>query len=165
MDINQQKEQFSNTYLQALTSVAGYSLYKPFVDDDSVDWGIAAKGGEGIVRAPRLELQLKSTSREVLDNNTIRYPLKLKNYNDLILNGYATPRILVVVIIPETPQNWLKQTEEELCLRHCGYWLSLRGMPPTTNTTNVTITILRTNQFTVTALQSIMLNISKGDKP
>lgn len=44
MDINQQKEQFSNTYLQAITTVAGYSLYKPSVDDDSVDWGIAAKG-------------------------------------------------------------------------------------------------------------------------
>ncbi|KYC38899.1 hypothetical protein WA1_33340 [Scytonema hofmannii PCC 7110] len=101
MDINQHKEQFSNTYLQALTSVAGYSLYKPFVDDDSVDWGIAAKGGEGIVR----------------------------------------------------------------CLRHCGYWLSLRGMLPTTNTTNITVTIFRTNQFTAIALQSIMLNISKGDKP
>ncbi|MBW4477580.1 MAG: DUF4365 domain-containing protein [Tolypothrix brevis GSE-NOS-MK-07-07A] len=67
MDINQQKEQFSNTFLQAVTSVAGYSLYKPFVDDDSVDWGIAAKGIEGIVQAPRLELQLKSTSREVID--------------------------------------------------------------------------------------------------
>jgi hypothetical protein len=67
LDINQQKEQFSNTFLQAVTSVAGYSLYKPFVDDDSVDWGIAAKGIEGIVQAPRLELQLKSTSREVID--------------------------------------------------------------------------------------------------
>ncbi len=44
MDINQQKEQFSNTYLQAVTTVAGYSLYKPSVDDDSIDWG-AAKGG------------------------------------------------------------------------------------------------------------------------
>jgi hypothetical protein len=35
VDINQQKEQFSNAYLQAITSVAGYSLYKPAVDDDS----------------------------------------------------------------------------------------------------------------------------------
>jgi len=37
MDINQQKEQFSNAYIQAVASVAGYSLYKPNVDDDSVD--------------------------------------------------------------------------------------------------------------------------------
>lgn len=165
MDINQQKEQFSNTYLQALTSVAGYSLYKPFVDNDSVDWGIAARGGEGIVRAPRLELQLKSTSRTSLDDNTIRYPLKLKNYNDLILDGYATPRILVVVIIPENPTDWLKQSFFELCLRQCGYWVSLREMPPTTNAVNVTVTIPRTNQFTVAALQSIMLGISQGVQP
>jgi len=165
VDINQQKEQFSNTYLQAVTSVAGYSLYKPFVDDDSVDWGIAAKGGLGIVRAPRLELQLKSTSRDVLEDNTVRYPLKLKNYDDLILNGYATPRILVVVIIPENLTQWLKQSLEELCLRQCGYWVSLLGMPPTTNTTNITVTIPRTNQFTVPALQSIMLGISQGVKP
>jgi uncharacterized linocin/CFP29 family protein len=165
LDINQQKEQFSNTYLQAVTTVAGYSLYKPFVDDDSIDWGIAAKGLEGIVQAPRLELQLKSTSRDVLDDKVIRYPLKLKNYNELILTGYATPRILVVVIIPEKLTDWLKESEEELCLKHCAYWVSLRGMPPTKNTTNVTVTLLRENQFTVAALQSIMLDISQGVKP
>ncbi|TAF58914.1 MAG: DUF4365 domain-containing protein [Oscillatoriales cyanobacterium] len=102
MDINQQKEQFSNTYLQAIATVSGYSLYKPFVDDDSVDWGIAAKGGTGRIRAPRLELQLKSTSRDVRENNSIRYPLKLKNYDDLRIDDFAVPRILVVVLIPET---------------------------------------------------------------
>ena len=32
MDINLQKELFSNTYLQAVTTVAGYSLYKPSID-------------------------------------------------------------------------------------------------------------------------------------
>ena len=42
VEINQRKEQFSNAYLQAVASTAGYSLYKPVVDDDSVDWGIAA---------------------------------------------------------------------------------------------------------------------------
>jgi len=70
VDINQQKEQFSNAYLQAITTVAGYSLYKPSVDDDSVDWGIAAKGVLGRIRAPRLELQLeiylKGTTRRHL---------------------------------------------------------------------------------------------------
>ena len=76
MEVNLQKEQFSNAYLQAVTAVAGYSLYKPFVDDDSVDWGIAAKGREGRIRSPRLELQLKSTSRNVRNGkrkNSNRY--------------------------------------------------------------------------------------------
>ncbi|MEP6520041.1 DUF4365 domain-containing protein [Microcoleus vaginatus] len=98
MDINQQKEQFSNVYLQAVTTVAGYSVYKPSVDDDSVDWGVCAKGGTGPIRAPRLELQLKSTSSDIQDDNSICYPLKLKNYNDLRMDNFALPRILVVVL-------------------------------------------------------------------
>ena len=165
MDINQQKEQFSNIYLQAVTTVAGYSLYKPFVDDDSVDWGVAAKGGTGPIRAPRLELQLKSTSRDIQDDNSIRYPLKLKNYDDLRMDDFAIPRILVVVLIPETPEDWLTQSETELCITNCGYWISLRGMPKTQNTNAVTVAIPRTNQFTVAALQSIMEGISQGVQP
>ncbi|MCW6052639.1 DUF4365 domain-containing protein [Lyngbya sp. CCAP 1446/10] len=165
MDISQQKEQFSNTYLQAIATVAGYSIYKPSVDDDSVDWGIAAKGGTGRIRAPRLELQLKSTSRDVRENNLIRYPLKLKNYDDLRMDDFAIPRILVVVLIPETIEDWLTQSETEICMKECGYWISLRGMPETQNTTAVTVTIPRKNQFTVIALQSIMEGISQGVQP
>ena len=165
VDINQQKEQFSNAYLQAVASVAGYSLYKPAVDDDSVDWGIAATGSIGRIRAPRLELQLKSTSTDVLDDTTIRYPLKLKNYNDLRFSNFAIPRILVLILLPNKLDDWMQQSEAELCIRYCGYWLSLRGMPETQNTTTVTVTIPRTNQFTVAALESIMQGIGQGLQP
>lgn len=165
MDISQQKEQFSNAYLQAVVSVAGYTLYKPAVDDDSVDWGIAAKGGIGKIRSPRLELQLKSTSREVLGAQEIRYPLKLKNYEDLRCDEFAIPRILVVLLLPDSPANWIQQSEEALCLRYCSYWVSLRGLPETANTTAVTVAFSRTSLFTPMALQSIMELISQGQKP
>lgn len=165
MDINQQKEQFSNVYLQAVTTVAGYSVYKPSVDDDSVDWGVAAKGATGPIRAPRLELQLKSTSSDIQDDKSIRYRLKLKNYDDLRMDDFAIPRILVVVLIPKTPEDWLTQSETKLCIRGCGYWISLRGMPETPNTNSVNVTIPKTNQFTVAALQSIMERISQGVQP
>ncbi len=59
MEINQQKEQFSNAYLQAVASVAGYSLYKPAVDDDSVDWGIAARGTIGTYPCASLRIAAK----------------------------------------------------------------------------------------------------------
>ncbi|QLE56913.1 DUF4365 domain-containing protein [Nostoc sp. TCL26-01] len=165
MDINQQKEQFSNAYLQAVTSVAGYSLYKPAVDDDSVDWGIAATGIMGRIRAPRLELQLKSTSRDILNNKAIHYPLKPKNYNDLRMIDFVVPRILIVVLIPDNLADWVQQSEKELCLRYGGYWLSLRGMPETQNISTVTVTMSRDNQFTVAALQSIMQSICQGVQP
>lgn len=165
MDIRQQKEQFSNTYLQTVTTVAGYSLYKPSVDDDSIDWGIAARGVMGRIRSPRLELQLKSTSRDVLDDNWVRYPLKIKNYNDLRLPDFAIPRILVVLVLPENPADWLQQSEEELCMRYCAYWVSLWGMSETQNATTVTISLPRSNQFTVVSLQSIMQRIAQGVQP
>jgi hypothetical protein len=40
MDINQQKEQFSITYVRAIAAVSGYSIYRPEIDNDSVDLGI-----------------------------------------------------------------------------------------------------------------------------
>ncbi|KAB8318317.1 DUF4365 domain-containing protein [Tolypothrix campylonemoides VB511288] len=95
----------------------------------------------------------------------MRYPLKLKNYNDLRLDDFAIPRILVVVLIPDNLADWLQQSEQELCMRYCGYWVSLLGMLRTQNTTTVTVTIPRTNQFTVATLQSIMQGIGQGVKP
>ena len=49
-----------------MATVAGYTLYQPEVDDDSVDLGVAARGGNGTLRSPRLEIQVKCTSTEVL---------------------------------------------------------------------------------------------------
>ena len=164
MDINQQKEQFSITYIRAIAAVAGYSLYRPEIDNDSVDLGILSRGGTGKIFSPRLELQLKCTARDVLEKNSIKYPLIIKNYHDLRINSLV-PRILVIVLVPEKVTDWIKQTEEELCLRYCAYWISLRGMPDTTNTTNVTIEIPRSNQFTPDALQTIIQRISFGDLP
>lgn len=88
MDLSQQKEQFSNTYVRAVVSAAGYSVYKPSVDDE----------------------------------------------NDLRMEDFAIPRILIVVLVPNLLADWLQQSETELCMKHCGYWLSLRGMPDTRNT-------------------------------
>lgn len=56
MDINQQKEQFSITYIRAIAAVAGYSLYRPEIDNDSVDLGILSRGGTGKIFSPRIVL-------------------------------------------------------------------------------------------------------------
>jgi len=164
VDINQQKEQFSSNFVRVVAAVAGYALYKPEVDEDSIDWGIAAKGGIGSIDSPRLELQLKSTSRDVMDNHQVRYPLSLKKYNELRLNSHV-PRILVLVLLPENLSDWVVQSEAELSIRHCTYWVSLRGMPETQNATTVTIELPRSNQFTVEALSTMIQRIGEGGFP
>ena len=165
MDENQQKEQFSNAYLRAVAATAGYNVYKPEVDDDSVDWGIGARGGGGTVRSPKVELQLKCTSGAVLKEGHISFPLKLKNYDDLRHADYQVPRILVVVWVPKNVSDWLLQSEESLALHHCGYWVSLRGRGEAGNTENVTVHLSRTNMFSVDELKGMMHRIAKGGLP
>lgn len=80
MELNQQKELFSKAYVRAVAAVGGFSVSQPEVDDDSIDLKIVARGGEGIVFSPELNLQLKCTSRDVLDGQFIRYPVRRKNY-------------------------------------------------------------------------------------
>lgn len=165
MDPSQQKEQFSNAYVRAVAATAGYALYKPEVDDDSVDWGIAATGGKGTTRSPRIELQLKCTSQDVLDDQNLKYPLKVKNYKELRPDNYQVPRILVVVLVPDQVAEWLSHSEDSLEMYRCGYWVSIRGWDETSNTETVTVPIPREQQFTVEDLRAIMVRVGDGGVP
>jgi len=166
VDTNHKKEQFANAYVRAVAAVSGYTCYKPEPDTDSVDWGIAAIGGNGTRRSPRLELQLKCTAHGSFgDDNCLHYPLKLKNYNDLRPSNLMVPRLLVVVTIPEDISDWLVQSEDQMILRRCGYWLSLKGLPDTTNENKVTVPLPRSNIFSVESLNAMMSRIENGGDP
>ncbi|MEM6755416.1 MAG: DUF4365 domain-containing protein, partial [Cyanobacteria bacterium P01_C01_bin.38] len=110
------------------------------------------------------EVQVKSTSTAVIDNEFIRYPLKLKNYNELRKSKTLVPKILVVVLLPDNPEEWVNLSVEELCLRRCGYWLSLREQPATQNTESVTVYLPRQQLFTVSAIKNIMDTIEARGK-
>ena len=70
-------------------------------------------------------MQLKCTAAAVnMDQETFPFDLPVKNYDDLRAETIV-PRLLVVVCVPEEITAWTKQTEQELCMRHCGYWHSL----------------------------------------
>jgi hypothetical protein len=165
MDLNDQKEQFSKAYVRAVVARGGYVVYEQEIDRDSVDLGIASVGGLGTYRSPKLELQLKCTSRDVMDATHVRFPLKIKNYDDLRFSNYQVPRILVVVVVPDRIEDWLVQSEDELAVRHCGYWESLRGRGDSSNIETVTIPIPRDQQFTVQSLIDMMERIRNGGLP
>jgi Domain of unknown function (DUF4365) len=164
MELNQQKELFSQAYVRAVAAVAGFSVDRLELDFNSIDLQITAGSGEESVSFPELKLQLKCTSRDVIDGDRIRFALKVKNYNDLRKN-VLVPRILVVVLVPDCLEDWLQQSEAEMCMRNCAYWMSLRGMPETQNTATVTVALPRSNQFTVQALKPMIQRISEGNLP
>jgi len=141
MTLNNQKEQFSIAYARAVAAAAGYKIYREEVDDESVDIGVARSGGSGTVRSPHCDIQLKCTSQNVLTGTSVQFALPLKNYNDLRATDLHVPRILVVLLVPDSVSDWLTQDEQSLCLYRCAYWQTLRGEPPTANITSVTVVI------------------------
>lgn len=165
MDINMQKEQFSRTYVQAVAACAGFAWSMPSVDDDSVDMALHQTGGGGTIRSPRVELQLKCRASQTPAGETFTHSITLKNYDDLRGTDLLVPRILVVVLVPNALNDWLGHSEAEMALRRCGYWVSLRGLPPSENDTSQTVEIPRTQQFTVESLQAIMQRIGQGGLP
>jgi hypothetical protein len=165
MTENDQKEAISRAYVEAVAAAAGFATYQPSVDDDSIDLGIAASGTNGFARRPRLEIQLKCTASDPLEEPTFSFPVKRKNYDDLRPSEVSIPRILVVMLVPHDLAEWLNHTERELAIRRCTYWVSLRDMPETTNETSVTVAIPRTNVFSIDGLRSIMTRIARGSVP
>jgi hypothetical protein len=165
MHIDQRKEQFSRAYVLAVAAAAGYAWYQPSVDDDSIDLGLAEKGGGGTVRSPRLELQLKCHAAETPVGTHFSHDLKVKNYEDLRDTTVQVPRILIVVLVPENVASWVVASENELAMRRCGYWISLRGSPATTNLNTVAVSIPRAQVFHPQSLSDIMTRIGGGLMP
>jgi Domain of unknown function (DUF4365) len=165
VDLNSQKERFSDAYVHAVAAVAGCDLMKPPTDIDSIDWVVHAQGLATPIRAPRIELQLKATSLDVVEPDFVRYPLKIKNYDDLRPDNVLVPRILVVVVLPgDDLAGWLEQSEAQLIMRRCGYWLSLRGMALTENVATVTVSLPRAQVFSPASLGELMSRVGQNGR-
>ena len=136
VDINKRKEEFSLAYVRAIAAAAGCGTKTPVPDDHSVDIELVrlstSDGPEIIFPDPHLGIQAKCTAQDMFRNSALHFPLPLKNYNDL-RKRVMVPRILVVHTIPNEPAHWLRHTEEDLLLRRCSYWVSLKGQPDSTN--------------------------------
>lgn len=152
-----QQEGFGDAFLHAVAAAAGCTTAKPAIDDDSIDWTLSCKLAP---RRPKLDVQMKSTA-DAGDANFIPYAVRRKAYDDLSAETLV-PRLLIVVVVPPDVGDWLTLGPQELVLRHCAYWHSLRGAPATANATSVTVQISKQNTFDVDFLQSAMNRINDG---
>jgi hypothetical protein len=167
VDINKRKEEFSLAYVRAVAAAAGCGTKTPTPDDHSVDIELIklSTGDDDDIRVtdPQLGIQAKCTSQDILSNGIFRFPLPIKNYEDLRKIKLSVPRILVVHTVPAEPEDWLLHSEEEMRLRRCSYWISLKGLPNTTNSDSVTVHIPKTNVFNPVTLLAMMERIEKGE--
>jgi hypothetical protein len=152
------QEALSRAYVRAVAAHAGLIVSEP-ENDYGIDMQLRAVTpleGRRRDRGPQLDFQLKSTTRASVGQAHVTYDLPVVNYDDLRETDPQVARILVVLVMPEDEALWLDQSPEELVLRHCAYWLSLKGCPPTTNTTTLRVSIPLANVFSPVALRDIV---------
>lgn len=59
----------------------------------------------------------------------------------------------------------MNQSQYELVLRRCGYWITLLGHPASSNKRTVRVHIPRRQVFDVNALKGLMGRVANGEKP
>ncbi|MBO1056255.1 MAG: DUF4365 domain-containing protein [Dolichospermum sp. JUN01] len=167
MDRNTQKEEFSYAYIQAVTSVAGYTVEKSGrpMDNAGVDVTIKVPGNIGEFLFPRFDAQVKCTSQDILRKDYLKFRLEVKNYNKLRYETPYVPQLLIVVLVPSDITGWINISEEETLMKKCGYWISLKGRPESNKNKEdkITIDIPRQNILTPSALTSIMTKMAQKE--
>lgn len=152
LPLNERKAIFGVVYLRAVAAVAGYGAGVPESDYDSVDLIVSSKEG----KRHRLEFQVKCTAAELPQGDDFPFRLEKKNYDELRIDT-ITPRLLLVVLVPDEPEAWLRQSERRMNLRRSGYWLSLRGLDESPGQSSITVRVPRVNLLTPSALRALMV--------
>ena len=131
------QEQLSRAYVRAVVYKAGFRLYWPDPDDHGIDGTIVDPSRR---RVNRGDFQLKATTRHSIVGDHIIYDLRVQNYNQLITED-DVPRVLILFIMPDNPDEWLAQSADEMCLRKCAYWLSLMGEQRSSNASHRRVSV------------------------
>ena len=115
MFMSNRKEQFNVAYVHAMATQAGLNTGNMRVDNQSIDLDV-----DGVVptatknRFPKISLQLKATSQQVVKNGVIKFPLPRKNYDDLKNDRLIVPRYLIVLLMPEDPMDWIEHHSQHM---------------------------------------------------
>lgn len=159
MTPQQQMEQLSFAYVRAVAAQAGYSVIDNIYPDlNSMDGLIKADWGN----RPQIDFQAKATTQNIVRPDTLAFRLDIDDYDDL-RHRDGVPHILVVLHMPRDNSEWLSQTEGELCLRRCAYWMCLEGMAESSNKDRVTVHVPRSQIFNGNQLDSLMDKANRGE--
>lgn len=162
--VNQCKEDFGEAYVKAVAAAAGCWVQCFGRDYDGVDGQLTRYGEAGTFPDNPLRFQLKTTHTATMTENGVTYALPVKNYNKLRIRR-GPSAILILVVVPEMPVEWLLQDEAQLILTRAGYWLSLEGADATPNRASITVSIPKGQLFSVEALDGLMQLVVEDQFP
>lgn len=163
MDINAQKEEFSYGFLQLLGAKAGLEVTKSGrqTDNQKIDLHIIHAGKISALYTPRFDAQVKCTHKNNIDNGNFIYDLDIQTYDRLRYEHHHVPIFLIILVVPEDINKWINISSEQLIIKKCAYWTSLKGSPESKNTNSIRIKIPLKNLVTPSSLQGIITDIDQ----
>lgn len=160
------KEDLSICYISAVSANAGIDYDTIRHDSDSTDGMIKCICVlDGCKLNVNIRVQLKSTSspsKYQETDNEVRYPLKVKNYNDLCRRG-TCPIILCLLVLPSDRGKWVSWNKEALLLGGCMYWTCLAGKKESSNKGTVTVTFDKKNVVNSNTLQELLEKVAREE--
>lgn len=159
--IPHRQDAFSGAYIRAICAVTGCGVEAVSLDNDKVDYLVRSRVKGSQRNKPQIEIQAKCEMSGIASTDPISYSIDL-DYDNLRDTSVCNPRILVLVLVPSDVAEWTSQSEGALILRHCAYWVSLKGLPESKNTKTQSVYFPRANLFDPTALQAMMSKTADG---
>lgn len=131
LDVRNHQGKFGEDYIRVLASAAGLLVYQDDLDHDGIDLGIKLPGPATYSWSPRIEVQVKTTSRPKVRNGAFDFDgLNSAQFNQLAGPRYTVHRFLVLVVVPPRVDDLADLTTAGLLLRHVAYFAALRDRAP-----------------------------------
>lgn len=153
-------------YLHAVAAAAGCSLAQPF-PDNGIDWHLShSSRAHAVDDEVTIKVQLKCTYQVAPcpAGPTFAFTLENEHLAKLARNPASVHKILVVMLVPRTQEEWLRASHDRLELRHCCYWTNLAGHA-VTGKRKTTVRIPTSRIFDDRALCEIMTRVGAGGRP
>jgi hypothetical protein len=161
MRLEDKQEQLSLAALHAVCAKAGFAYGTSGRIQDNWGWDAHADVYERLDPASvltdfKIKFQLKATRQDLTQSGgRFSFPLEVTHYNRLRAAGRSdAPTYLVVFHMPGAESEWLQVTPEQLVLRRCLRFVSLRNAPETASQT-ITVYVPARNVLTPDALREL----------
>lgn len=157
MTEEQIKEAISRSFVHLVASRGGYKC-----GDILLDHGVDLQIRKAVTRLQNgrtrylddgrsIDVQLKSTTQSQVQatSEVLKYDLETKSYNDLVYrrnSGSLIPLILILLVLPDDPNDWVAVSPEQLVVKRAAYWYRpLDGAELTENTSTKRIDVPKNN--------------------
>lgn len=164
---NDIEAELSYAYLHAVASSVGIACQyaSRSFDNSGVDAElrlIRDFGAESVLTEINVNVQLKATTTEPKPvNGRIPFFLdNIKRYDQLRSTTATNPCLLVVLFLPSPLNSSVIHSIDELIIRKCGYWVSLRGAADSANSSGKTVYIPESQVMSPNELEQIFRRIS-----